>query len=112
MPLSDIDIHRLIKDMADAAKKVLKSQWKELKPFAEQQLKNLAENIKLIAVLKAKGKIDEEKAKLHLAIQKESARTVFLTIEGIGILTAENAINAALKVIQTTVNKSIGWALI
>jgi hypothetical protein len=112
MPLSDIDIPTLIKDMADAAKKVLKSNWKELKPFAEQQLKNLAENIKLIAALKAKGKIDEEKAKLHLAIQKESARTVFLTIEGIGILTAENAINAALKVIQTTVNKSIGWALI
>jgi hypothetical protein len=112
MPLSDIDIPTLIKEMTDAAKKVLKSNWKELKPFAEQQLKNLAENIKLIAVLKAKGKIDEEKAKLHLAIQKESARTVFLTIEGIGILTAENAINAALKVIQTTVNKSIGWALI
>lgn len=112
MPLSDIDINTLIKEMTEAAKKELKSKWKEVKPFAEQQLKSFAENIKMIAVLKAKGKINEEKARLHLAIQKESARTVLLTIEGIGLITAENAINAALKVVQTTVNKSIGWALL
>lgn len=112
MPLQDIDVTLLIKEMTEAVKKVLKASWKEVKPFAELQLKSFAENIQLIAVLKAKGKINEEKAKLHLAIQKESARTVLLSIEGIGIVTAENAINAALKVIQTTVNNSIGWALL
>ena len=112
MPLSDININSLIKEMTEAARKELKSKWKEVKPFAEQQLKSLAENMKLIAVLKAKGKINEEKARLHLAIQKESARTVLLTIEGIGLIAAENAINAALKVIQSTVNKAIGWDLL
>lgn len=108
----EIDLNQLLKEMTESAKKVLKSKWKEIKPFAEQQLKSFAENIKLIAVLKAKGKITEEQARLHLTIQKESARTVLLAMEGIGIVTAENAINAALKVVQTTVNNSIGWALL
>lgn len=112
MPIQDIDVALLLKEMTEAVKKVLKASWKEVKPFAELQLKSFAENIQLIAVLKAKGKINEEKAKLHLAIQKESARTVLLSIEGIGIVTAENAINAALKVVQTTVNNAIGWALL
>jgi hypothetical protein len=112
MPVSDINFSELVKNMANAAQGVLKSHWKDIKPFAEQQLKSFAQNIKLIGELKLKGKITEEKAKLHLAIQKESARTVLLTIEGIGIVAAENAINAAISVVKTTVNKAIGWSLL
>ena len=112
MAISDIDFSQLIKDMTAAAKGVLVKQWKETKPFAEQQLKTFAQNIKMIGELKLKGKITEEKAKLHLAIQKESARTVLLTIEGIGIVAAENAINSAISVVKTTVNKAIGWSLL
>jgi hypothetical protein len=112
MPVSDIDFGQLIKDMSAAAKAVLVKQWKETKPFAEQQLNTFAQNIKMIGELKLKGKITEEKARLHLAIQKESARTVLLTIEGIGIVAAENAINSAIAVVKNTVNKAIGWGLL
>jgi hypothetical protein len=112
MPLSDIDLNDMLKQMVQSVRKVLKSSWKEVKPFAEQQLRSFIENIRLIDELKSKGKITEEKARLHLSIQREAARTVLLTIEGIGILTAENAINSAIQVIRTTVNKAIGWVLL
>ena len=112
MPVSDINFANLIKVMTGAAKEVLANNWKEIKPFAELQLKGFAQNIKLIGELKLKGQITEEKARLQLLIQRDAVKTVLLSFEGIGIVAAENAINAALKVVRTTINKAIGWTLL
>lgn len=107
-----IDISELLKSMLDASKNVLKKEWKNISPIAELQLKNIVHNLEQISVLKLEGKITEQQAKLHLTIQKESYKTILLSFEGIGIITAEKAINAALNAIKTTINKSIGWKLI
>ena len=105
--LSDI-----LDEMSTAVQKVLKSKWKKVKPLAELQLKNIIHNLEQIAELKIQGKITEEQARLHLTIQKESIRTLLLSIEGIGILTAEEAINSALNAVKTIVNKAIGWKIL
>ena len=39
-------------------------------------------------------------------------QTVLLTIEGLGIVAVQNAINSALDVVKDTVNKAIGFGLI
>jgi len=39
-------------------------------------------------------------------------RNVLLTIEGIGLLAIEAAINAAVSVISTAVDKAVGFALL
>ncbi len=105
--LSDI-----LDEMSTAVQKVLKSKWKKVKPLAELQLKNIIHNLEQIAELKIQGKITEEQARLHLTIQKESIRTILLSFEGIGILTAEEAINSALNAVKTIVNKAIGWKIL
>ena len=105
--LSDI-----LYEMSTAVQKVLKSKWKKVKPLAELQLKNIIHNLEQIAELKIQGKITEEQARLHLTIQKESIRTILLSFEGIGILTAEEAINSALNAVKTIVNKAIGWKIL
>jgi len=112
MPVSDLNFSDIIKDMTTAAKEVLSDSWKEVKPFAELQLKSFAQNVKLIGELKLKGLITEEKAKLQLAIQRDSVRTVLIAFEGIGLVTAENAINAAISVVRTAINRAIGWSLL
>ena len=66
----------------------------------------------MISQLKLEGKINEEQAKLYIEIQKSSVRIVLLTIEGLGILAVEAAINAALDIVKTTVNKTIGWSIL
>lgn len=108
----EINYSQLTKDMLEAAKGVLTTQWKEVKPFAEKEMKSFAENIKLIAKLKAEGKITEEQALLYLDIQKSTMRVVLLTIEGLGILAVENAINEDINAIKSTVNKAIGWEIL
>ena len=102
----------ILDEMSYAVKKVLKTRWKKVKPLAELQLKSIIHNLEQIAELKLQGKITEEQARLHLTIQKESIRTILLSFEGIGIVTAEEAINSALSAVKTIVNKAIGWKIL
>ena len=102
----------ILDEMSSAVKKTLKTRWKKVKPLAELQLKSIIHNLELIAELKLQGKITEEQARLHLTIQKESIRTILLSFEGIGIVTAEEAINSALSSVKTIVNKAIGWKIL
>ncbi len=112
MGKKDLDIKALLADMLSASKEVLKKEWKHVAAVAELQLKNIVHNLEQIAVLKINGKITEDQAKLHLTIQKESFKTILLSFEGIGIIAAEKAINAALNTVKTTFNKAIGWRLL
>jgi len=112
MGKKDLDIKALLASMLSASKEVLKKEWKHVAPVAELQLKNIVHNLEQIAVLKINGKITEEQAKLHLTIQKESFKTILLSFEGIGIIAAEKAINAALNTVKTTFNKAIGWRIL
>lgn len=110
--MAAIDFDALLKSMIGAAKEKLVEHWTDAKPYAEKELKSFTENIKLIAALQLQGKITEEKAKLYLEIQKSSMRIVLLTIEGLGILAVEAAINAAIDVIRSTVNTALGWSVL
>lgn len=112
MGKTELDIKSLLASMLAASKDVLKKEWKHVAPVAELQLKNIVHNLEQIAVLKISGKITEEQAKLHLTIQKESFKTILLSFEGIGIIAAEKAINAALNTVKNTFNKAIGWRLL
>ena len=98
--------------MLNAAKPILQNAWKEVKPFAEKESKAFAQNLAMIGKLKIEGKITKEEALLHIQIQKNSFRTVLLAIQGLGLIAVENALNAAIAVIASTVNKTIGWNLL
>ena len=112
MSKKGIDVKDLASEMLSASKDVLKKEWKQVAPIAEIHIKTIIHNLEQIAELKLNKKITEEQAKLHLTIQKESFKTILLSFEGIGIITAEKAINAALNVIRTSVNRTIGWRLL
>lgn len=108
----NINIQEVFKLMLGEAKNVLSEHWKEIRPYAEHEFKAYARNIHLMGKLKLKNQITEEKAQYYLKIQQSSIRTVLLTIEGLGIIAVENAINAALAVVRDIVNGAIGWVLI
>jgi hypothetical protein len=107
-----LNIAQLTKDMLNAAKPVLQDFWKDAKPYAEKEAKAFAQNLAMIEKLKIQGKISKEAAAIHIDIQKNSFRAVLLTIQGLGILAVQDALNAAFGVIRGTVNKAIGWILL
>lgn len=51
-------------------------------------------------------------AQALLQIHRNTTQTVLLTIEGLGVIAVENAINAALSAVATAVNKAAGLALL
>lgn len=107
-----LNTSQLTQDMLAAFQGVLVKKWPEIKEYAETEAKKLAQSFAMIEVLSISGKINAEQAALHLEIQKNATRTVFLTLEGLGMLAAEAAINAALNVVRESVNKALGFALI
>lgn len=107
-----IDVSALVNKMLIAAKDVLLEKWPEAKDFAESEFRKIGESILFIEQQQIKGKMTDEEARLHLEIQKNASRIVLLTLEGLGILAVETAINEALKVIKDTVNTALGFTLI
>ena len=107
-----LDASQLGKDILTSFSGILTAKWPDIKEYGEAEAKKLAETLVMIEALKLSGKINEEQARLHLEIQKNAARAVLLTLEGLGILAAEAAINAALNVVKGAVNTAVGFALI
>jgi hypothetical protein len=107
-----MDFSKLGKDMGSAFLNSLKDKAPEIEEYAKSEGVKMAQCLATIASLVALGTIDEEEAKLHLEIQKQAARSILLTVEGLGALAVEAAINAALAVAKDAVNSALGFALV
>ena len=102
----------LTKQMLGAAKAEIGEQWPAIKIYAEAEAKKLAQTVIMIEKLKRTNAISKKQADLLLDMQKQTSRIVLLTIEGLSLLAAEAAINAAMKAIRDSVNQALGWRLI
>ena len=110
--MAGIDISELVSSMLSAAKDTLGRKWPESRDYAEAAFVQIGEAISFIEMQRVSGKMSEEKARLHLDIQKNASKTIMLTLEGLGIVAVEASMNAALKVIRDTVNTALGFVLI
>ena len=110
--MAELNIQQLGKDMLKAAKTSLGVSYQSVKPFADQSFEHLSQNLKMIVELRLDGTINEEQAKLHLDIYKNTVRINLLTIQGLGLLAVEAALNAALDVVRTVINTTIGFGLL
>jgi hypothetical protein len=107
-----IDIQQLLTPMLNAAKAVIGKKWPDIQTYAETEFKKIGENILMIEKMKLQGNVTEPQAKILMDLQKNASRAVLLTLEGVGLIAAEQAINAALGAIRDVVNKAIGFALL
>jgi len=98
--------------MLAAAQGSVTTGWNTLAPFAQTQFTNIAQQIVDIEAQLAAGSITQTQASLLLDMQKNASRAALLSVEGIGLLTAQNAINAALGAVATAVNGALGFALL
>ena len=108
----NIDAKALGTQLANSFIASLKKSAPDIKDYAESEGRKLAQTLVMIESLVVQKKISNEEAKLQLDIQRNASKTVFLTIEGLGLLAVEAAINAALGVVKDAVNKAIGFSLI
>lgn len=110
--MATIDPQALAQEMLTAALPVLQKKTEAARTYAEPEFKKIAETILGIENGRLEGRIGEEEARLLLDMQKNAARAVLLTVEGLGLLTVEAAINAALGAVRTAVNTAMGFSLL
>jgi hypothetical protein len=110
--MANIDFSKLLPEMSKAAQKVLKNKWPEVKGYAESAFEEMRKTLQYISDEFLAGRMTKERAKQQLAIQKRTAMQILLTVEGLGLLAAEEAVNAALDVIKDVINAAVGFPLI
>ena len=110
--MAELSVGDLVSDMLQAVKASLGKDYSKAKDFARPEVQRLARSVVDIAKLVAAGKVTKQQAKALVAIHKNTTRVVFLTIEGLGIIAVENALNAAIGAIRSAVNRAVRFALI
>jgi hypothetical protein len=98
--------------MGAAALPHLRKGGAEAKSYAASEGRKLAETLRMIAEGVKARKITPERAALLLDMQRHASKAVLLAVEGIGILAAERAVNAALGAAKAAVNRVVGFGLI
>jgi hypothetical protein len=109
--MADINFKQILADSLSFSRKELGTAFKKVKPFAEHEFTQFAENAVFLAKLKLNGTIDEEELKSRLMLQKLAVANVLLAIKGIGLVTAQNLVNGVLGIISKAVKKAINVAL-
>ena len=107
-----LNVQSLLQDMLQAAKASLKDKWPSVRDLATSSLKKIAQSLVEIEIMKQDGTITEDQARLMVSMDKNTFKIVMLTIEGLGLLAVESALNAALNVIRDTVYTAIGFAIL
>lgn len=102
----------LVKPMLAAAAAALRERWPQTRNYARLEFNKFAQTVLMIQASYALGELSKTEAKLLLDIQRNAMRSVLLTLEGLGLISVERAINAALKAVRDAVNAAIGFALL
>lgn len=109
--MANINVQAVSIKMINAAKGVFDQKWPTVQGFAEAEFDKLARTFEQIVKLKISNQISEGEASVLFQMQKNTARCVMLTLEGMSLLLVEGAINAALAVVKDTVNTATGFVL-
>ena len=109
MPL---EVERLLNQMVTAAAGPLRAGGPKVLSYAQTEFSKIAETIASIEAQTVTGSITRDEAALLLDMQKNATRAVLAAVEGMSLILAEEAINAALRAIQGVVNAAVHFTLI
>lgn len=107
-----IDVTAVADSMIDAARAEVADRWPQLQVFAETEFRRLAQSYADIAAQLAEGQLDEVRARQHAIVHQLTARQILKTVEGLGILTAEQALQAGVRAASKVVNGVVKFALL
>lgn len=110
--MSKIDTTSLVQSMLSAVRQVLQVHWNDVRPFAETEMQKLAATALQIEAGHADGTISDAQAKILLQMQANASQAVLTAVETVGMIAAQDAINAAIQVLAAALDKAIGFAIL
>ena len=107
-----LNAKELAANMLGAALPILQGGASDIETYAKSEFIKIAQAMVMIGSQYATEEINDEQARLLLRMQENASRAVLLTVRGMTLLTAEQAINAALDCVKSAVNTALGFVLI
>lgn len=109
--MEKLNLDKILAGAISLAKSETGKAWRKVEPYAEHEFRQFAESVEFITKLFLAGKIPEEDYKARLQFQKMALSTVLTTIEGIGIIAAQNVVNGIMDILRSALQASFGLAL-
>jgi hypothetical protein len=110
--MPNIDVATLASQMLTAIKPILQQHWNAVRPFAETEMQKLAATAVQIELGQLDGSLSKAQAEILLKMQANAASAVLTAVETVGMIAAQDAINAAIGVLKTAVNTALGVAFL
>jgi len=108
----NLDVHAITKSMIDGVRGAIGGRWSTIRLVAEPELRKLAQTLEDVQQLYARGAVTADRASQMFEMQRNTALTVLRSIEGLGVLTARQAVDAAVRTAGLIVNRLVGFRLI
>lgn len=105
--MNPLDINEVMANMAAAIKGSVSENWKEVKPVANQFLERRKERFALMAELRISGELSAAEFSSRLDTEKLLLEAELHTIAIIQKAIAQNAANAAIKVLEKAVQVAL-----
>jgi len=106
-----LDVSKVANDMLQAALPHLAKGGQLACSFASHEFQQYVINVEHVQHMVEEGKIQAQEAQFIIDQYKLSMETVLLTIEGLGLIATQKAINAAIDVLNGALNAALGTAL-
>jgi hypothetical protein len=107
-----LDINTLATSILNAMKGVLTATWPSVASLAAGESQKLGQTLITLESMLAAGTISKAQANAFLDLQTHATKSVLLAIEGIGIVVAEQAVNAGLAAVSQSVDSAVGFSLV
>ncbi len=112
LDIHTLDVEALATSMIDAARAAVANRGPVLQAAAEMELRRLASALADIGSLLAQGEIDPERAQTLANIHRLSVRSVLCSVEGLGLLAADQTLQAVTGVAASVLNRIVGFKLL
>jgi hypothetical protein len=103
----NLDINEVLADMLDAMKGTIKDDWKVVKKSANNFIQSKKDRLELLANMRLLGAIDNDFFEKRLADEKEILTSELHSIAIVNKVMAQNAANAAFKVLEDVITTAI-----
>lgn len=104
------DIAKVVNAMLQAALPALSKGGQKASSFASHEFQQYIINLQHVQTMAEEGKITPEEAQFLADQYKLSMQAVLLAVEGLGIISVQQAINAAIDVLNKALNTALGTA--
>ena len=107
----NLDINKVASDMLQASASALIKGGEQASEYASHEYAQFIEDIEHVQTMAEQGTITAGEAQALVDQHKMSMQAVLLCVEGLGVIAVQNAINAALKVLNDAIAAALGTAV-